>query len=130
MLYLLFRAFAFAGTYTYPISFVIPPTAPPTLHCDGGSVTYRLKATVHRPGPFTAKLTSSREVLLVACPGEDDTEESENIIVQRQWESQLHYLLVISGKAFPIGSTIPVHFTFVPMAKVKIYRISVLLEGL
>lgn len=118
-----------SGTYTYPISFAIPANTPPTLHCDYGSVTYRLKATVHRPGTFTSKLTTSREVTLIACPGEDDLDESDNVVVQRQWETQMHYVIVISGRAFPIGSVIPLHLTFVPMSKIKIYRISAVLEG-
>ena len=117
------------GIYTYPISMVIPPNAPPSLQCDFGAVAYRLKATVHRPGTFTHRMTASRPVTLIASPGEDDVEESDNIVVQREWDSQMHYQIIISGRTFPIGSTIPIHITFMPIAKVKIYRISAVLEG-
>ncbi|KAH8115350.1 hypothetical protein DFH11DRAFT_1588801 [Phellopilus nigrolimitatus] len=116
------------GTYTYPISFAIPADSPPSLVCEFGSVSYRLKATVHRPGTFTHRLTATRDVTLIASPGEDDVDESDNIVVQREWDSQMHYMIVVSGKAFPIGSTIPIHVSFMPLAKIKIFRISVLLE--
>ena len=68
--------------------------------------------------------------MLIACPGEDDLDESDNIVVQREWDSQMHYLIVISGRAFPIGSTIPLQLTFMPIAKIKIFRVSVVLEGM
>ena len=74
-------------------------------------------------------MTASRPVTLIASPGEDDVEESDNIVVQREWDSQMHYQIIISGRTFPIGSTIPIHITFMPIAKVKIYRISAVLEG-
>lgn len=118
-----------SGIYTYPISFAIPGNSPPTMECDYGSVTWKLKATVHRPGAFKAKLTASREVMMIACPTEDDTEDTENIIVERHWDSQLQYLISISGRSFYIGGTVPVTFTMMPLTKIKIHRISVLIEG-
>lgn len=93
------------GVYHYPISFTIPSTTPPTIHADFGSVVYKLKAVVHRSGALTANLFEEKEVRMVACPGEDDTEESENVIVERQWEDQLRYLVALSGKSFPIGGS-------------------------
>ncbi|KAF7351103.1 Arrestin-C domain-containing protein [Mycena sanguinolenta] len=116
------------GTYTFPISFAIPPNAPPTMECPYGSVVWRLKANVHRPGAFASRMHAMRQVLVIAAPMEDDTEESETIIVERHWEQQLQYLISISGRSFPIGSTIPVSFTMMPLSKVKIHRISILLE--
>jgi len=96
------------GVYHYPISFTIPSSTPPTIHADFGSVVYKLKAVVHRSGALTANLFEEKEVRMVACPGEDDTEESENVIVERQWEDQLRYLVALSGKSFPIGGSMSV----------------------
>lgn len=117
------------GTYTYPVSFAIPPSSPPTVHCDFGAVIYRLKAVVHRPGALTSKLAATREVTLVASPAEDDTEETHSIIVERQWDDQLRYLISLSGRTFVIGSQVPFSLTMIPMEKCKIYRLSVFLEG-
>ncbi|KAJ6497646.1 hypothetical protein C8R45DRAFT_1093994 [Mycena sanguinolenta] len=116
------------GTYTFPISFAIPPNAPPTMECPYGSVVWRLKANVHRPGAFASRMHAVRQVLVIAAPMEDDTEESEAIVVERHWEQQLQYLISISGRSFPIGSVIPVSFTMMPLSKVKIHRLSILLE--
>ena len=118
------------GVYTYPISFAIPANAPPSLSVDYGSVVWRLKAVVHRPGAFKTKLTASHDITVVATPGEDDTEESESIIVERQWDSQMQYLIVISGRSFSIGGHIPITITFMPWTKMKIYRVSVIIEGM
>ncbi|KAI0343649.1 hypothetical protein BDW22DRAFT_1356137 [Trametopsis cervina] len=116
------------GVYTYPISFVVPPGSPPTLACDFGTVIWKLKAYAHRPGTFTTKLSASQEVTIVASPSEDDTEDTENIIVERAWETQMQYLIVISGRSFPIGGTIPFSITFMPLTKMKIFRLQVVLE--
>lgn len=89
--------------YNYPISFAIPPNSPPTIHGDFGAVTYRLKATVHRVGTLTPNFSEDLEVAMIATPQEDDMEETENILVERQWEDQMRYLIALSGKAFTIG---------------------------
>ena len=91
------------GTYNYPISFPIPVNAPPTLHAEFGSVVYRLKATVVRAGALTTNLVEDLEVVMIATPQEDDLEETENVIVERQWEEQMRYQIALHGKAFPIG---------------------------
>jgi len=117
------------GTYTYPISFTIPNTAPPSLQTTYGSVVWRLNATVHRPGTFEQKLNVCREVLVLSCPTEEDTEDTDNVIVERPWEDQLQYLVSISGRSFYIGGTVPVTITLMPLAKVKVYRFLVYIDG-
>ena len=117
------------GTYTFPISFSIPGNAPPTITCEYGAVSWRLKASVHRPGAFKTKMVAVREVITVACPREEDTEATESITVERHWDQQLQYLISISGRSFYVGGTVPVTFTLMPLAKVKIYRLSVHIEG-
>ncbi|KAJ6631582.1 hypothetical protein B0H10DRAFT_1772333 [Mycena sp. CBHHK59/15] len=116
------------GTYTFPISFAIPANAPPTMECPFGTVVWRLKAHVHRPGAFALRMTAVREVIVIAAPTEDDTEDTENIVVERHWEQQLQYLISIAGRSFPIGGIVPVTFTMMPMTKVKIHRLSIYLE--
>ncbi|GAA5968146.1 hypothetical protein JCM21900_001092 [Sporobolomyces salmonicolor] len=117
-----------AGTYTYPISISVPGTLPPSLTCEFGHVAYSLKATVVRAGALTSNLTATTEVTLVATPGEDDTEETESIVVERFWETQMKYHVALSGKSFPIGGQIPITIRLSPLAKVKLYRVSAQLE--
>ena len=66
---------------------------------------------------------------MVATPSEDDTEDTENIIVERYWDNQMQYLFSISGRMFNVGGSIPIQMTFLPMAKMKIHRLSIALEG-
>jgi len=121
-----------SGTYNYPVSFQLPPTLPPSVRCDFGLVYYRLKATVHRPGPFTHRLTTILPVEVVCMPV-DDVDDGDAIVVERQWDShdhpQLRYLLSIGGRHFAQGSEIPWNIQLMPLNKTKLYRISIMLEG-
>lgn len=78
-----------AGTYSYPISIPIAASLPPSIMSEFGSVSYTLKATIHRAGALTPNLTATADVILVSCPGQDDTEENESIVVERFWETQM-----------------------------------------
>nr|ODN95576.1 cyclin binding protein [Cryptococcus depauperatus CBS 7855] len=115
-------------TYNYPISFPVPVNAPPTIHAEFGSVSYRLKATVIRVGALTPNLTEDMEIIMIATPQEDDLEETENVIVERQWEEQMRYQITLGGKAFPIAGTIPISIRLMPLLKCKIHRFTIALE--
>ena len=109
------------------------------MQCQFGATTYRLKATVHRQGAFTPRITASREVVLVAAPSDDDLGDVTDTVgaghgvgshlhVERQWETQLRYLMVIGGRGAPIGGSLPIWITLMPLSALKVYRISVVLE--
>lgn len=116
------------GTYTYPICISLPSNLPPTLHADFGFNRYVLAANVVRAGPLTPNLTAQREVTLIHAPDEDALEETDSIVVERCWEDLLSYMVVFSGKSFPIGQRIPLWLKFMPLGKIKIYRIIATLE--
>lgn len=121
-----------SGTYNYPVSFQLPSTLPPSIQCDFGSVFYRLRATVHRPGPFSHRLTATIPVEVICMPTEE-VDDGDPIVVERQWDfqdhPQLRYLLSIGGRHFSLGSEIPWSIQLMPLNKTKLYRISVILEG-
>jgi len=121
-----------SGTYNYPVSFQLPSTLPPSLQCAFGSVHYCLKATVHRPGPFSHRLTTTIPVEVVCMPTEE-VDDGDPIVVERQWDfhdrPQLRYLLSIGGRHFALGSEIPWNIQLMPLNKTKLYRISIILEG-
>jgi hypothetical protein len=81
-----------------------------------------------RVGALTPNLTEDLEVTMVAGPQEDDMEETDNVIVERQWEDQMRYQIALSGKAFPIGSIIPMSVRLMPLTKCKVHRLTVALE--
>lgn len=117
------------GTYTYPISFAIPHDLPPSLSCDFGNVSYKLKATVHRAGTFAPKITASTPVHLISCLPPEATDDLDNLVVERQWEDQLGYVVHIEGTAFPVGGVIPVNLTLAPLDKISIHRVTIELDG-
>jgi arrestin-related trafficking adapter 3/6 len=52
---------------------------------------------------------------------------SSILLTNSDREDQLHYEILISGKAFPLNGTIPIAFKFTPLAKVRLHRIKVFL---
>lgn len=71
-----------------------------------------------------------RTINVVATPSEDATEDVESVTINKPWEDQMVYYLSIVGRAFPIGSKIPIQLTFMPLAKIKIHKVSVVIDGM
>ncbi|KAG8215107.1 hypothetical protein J3R82DRAFT_8558 [Butyriboletus roseoflavus] len=95
------------GTYSYPISFLLPPNLPPTLFVPHGSISYNIKAVAHRPGAFTSKLSCQVPLIVVAAPttgaGEGGGDPGP-LFVQKQWEGKLAYSFGLSSRLFVLGS--------------------------
>jgi len=114
------------GDYIYNFELPIDSRLPETIDVDLGSVKYELEATIERSGAFRANLAGTKEVTLIRAPSEGSLEQVEPIAISRNWEDQLHYDIVISGKSFPLGSQVPIAFKLTPLAKVQCHRIKVL----
>ena len=119
-----FRTFT-PGDYTYNFELPIDSRLPETINVDLGTVKYELEATVERAGAFRANLVGTKEVTLIRAPSEGSLETVEPIAISRNWEDQLHYDIVISGKSFPLGAQVPIAFKLTPLAKVQCHRIKV-----
>lgn len=113
------------GVYIYNFELPIDSRLPESISVDLGSVKYELEATVERAGAFRANLVGSKEVTLIRAPSEGSLEQVEPIAISRNWEDQLHYDIVISGKSFPLGAQVPIAFKLTPLAKVQCHRIKV-----
>lgn len=113
------------GEYYYNFELPIPQSLPETINCNFGSVRYSLEAVVERSGTFKTKVHGSKEVVIIRAPSDNNLEISEPIAISKSWEDQLYYEIVISGKAFPIGTHIPIAFKLTPLAKVELHRIRV-----
>lgn len=113
------------GEYYYNFELPIPQSLPETLECNFGSVKYCLDASVEKPGAFRTKVSGSKHVSIIRAPSDNNLEISEPIAIAKSWEDQLYYEIVISGKAFPIGTRIPIAFKLTPLAKVELHRIRV-----
>ncbi|KAL8709996.1 MAG: hypothetical protein Q9220_005267 [cf. Caloplaca sp. 1 TL-2023] len=115
------------GDYIYNFELPIDSRLPETIDVELGKVRYELEATIERAGAFRANLIGSKEVLLIRAPAEGSLEQVEPIAISRNWEDQLHYDIVISGKSFPLGAQVPIAFKLTPLAKVQCHRIKVFL---
>lgn len=120
-----YRTF-FPGDYVYNFELPLDSRLPETIDVDLGSVKYELEAVVERAGAFRANLVGTKEVQLIRAPAEGSLEQVEPIAISRNWEDQLHYDIVISGKSFPLGAKVPIAFKLTPLAKVQCHRIKVL----
>lgn len=114
------------GDYIYNFELPLDSRLPETIDVELGSVKYELEATVERAGAFKANLTGIKEVTLIRAPAEGSLEQVEPIAISRNWEDQLHYDIVISGKSFPLGTQVPIAFKLTPLAKVQCHRIKVM----
>jgi hypothetical protein len=113
------------GDYIYNFEHPIDSRYPETINVELGHVKYELEAIVERAGAFRANLVGTKEVTLIRAPAENSLETVEPIAISRDWENQLHYDIVISGKSFPLGSQVPIAFKLTPLAKVQCHRIKV-----
>ncbi|RYO89643.1 hypothetical protein DL763_005593 [Monosporascus cannonballus] len=115
----------YPGTYEYTFELPIDHHQLETTKLQFGSVKWELETIVERAGAFKPNLHGSKEVLLVRVPDQLSLEMTEPISISRQWEDQLHYDIMISGKSFPIGSKIPIAFKLTPLAKVQVHKLKV-----
>lgn len=113
------------GTYEYTFELPIDHNQLETTKLQYGSVRWDLETTVERAGAFKPNLHGSKEVSIVRLPDQMSLETVEPISISRNWEDQLHYDIVISGKSFPIGGRIPIAFKLTPLAKVQIHKLKV-----
>lgn len=113
------------GDYVYNFELPLDSHLPETLSVELGSVKYELEATVERSGAFRGNLVGTKEISLIRTPAEGSLEQVEPIAIARNWDDQLHYDIVISGKSFPLGGQIPIAFKLTPLAKVQCHRIKV-----
>lgn len=113
------------GEYVYNFELPLDSHLPETIDVDLGSVKYELEAVVERAGAFKTNLMGTKEVVVIRTPAEGSLEQVEPIAISRNWEDQLHYDIVISGKSFPLGAQVPIAFKLTPLAKVQCHRIKV-----
>lgn len=98
------------GTYTYPIVFPLPPHLPPTYKLPWASLSYTLRAVVHRPGAFTSKMTCTKPFVVIAAPAVSTSEGGGNsgdpgpVSVERVWEGRLGYAIELSGRLLISGA--------------------------
>lgn len=114
------------GDYIYNFEHPIPVLTPETTSMTFGKVSYSLEATIVRIGTFKANLFAKLPVEVVRIPSHSSVEENEPIVIEKDWEDQLRYEIVIGSKAVVLDSYVPLAFRFIPLyGKVALHRIRV-----
>lgn len=113
------------GEYVYVFELPVDSRFPETVRSEMATIKYELEAMVERSGAFRPNLLGTREVRFVRTPSDGSLEHVEPIAITRTWDDQLHYEVIISGKAFPLGAKVPIAFKLTPLAKVSCHRIRV-----
>lgn len=114
------------GDYIYNFEHPLQASVPETCLVTFGSVNYHLEVNIARLGAFKSNITAKYPIEVVRTPSFLDTEENEPIIINRQWEDQLKYDIVIGAKSVVLNSYLPLAIRFVPLfGKVKVHRIRV-----
>jgi hypothetical protein len=115
----------YPGIYEYSFELPIDNNSPETTKLPLASVTWQLEVIVERSGTFKANLQGFKEIPVIRSPSEDSLELVEPISISRNWDDQLHYEIMISGKSFPLGSKIPIAFKLTPLSKVQVHKLKV-----
>lgn len=119
------HAFFHPGTYEYPIEIEVDHTCAETMKLPLGFVRWEIEVLVERAGTFKQNLQGTREITIIRAPEQNSLEQTEPISINKTWDDQLHYEVIVSGKTFSIGSTIPMAFKLTPLAKIRVHRIRV-----
>ncbi|KAI1827440.1 hypothetical protein F4861DRAFT_536003 [Xylaria intraflava] len=115
----------YPGQYEYSFELPIDHHQLETTRLQFASVKWELEAVVERTGKFKPNLHGTKEVRIVRVPDQLSLEMTEPIFISKQWEDQLHYDIMISGKSFPLGTHIPIAFKLTPLAKVQVHKLKV-----
>lgn len=114
------------GDYIYNFEHPIPALSPETAQMSFGKVSYHLESTIVRIGAFKPNLVARLPVQVVRIPSDNSVEENEPIVIERDWEDQLRYEIVVGSKSVVLDSYVPLVFRFIPLyGKVALHRIRV-----
>lgn len=113
------------GDYIYTFEQIIPQTFPESIKADFGFVEYFLLATIERYGAFKSNLNARLPVTIVRTQSDTSVEESEPILISRDWENQLFYDIIISSKDIILDAFLPINFSFSPLDKITLHRIRI-----
>lgn len=117
------------GDYVYNFEHPLQALTPELISVNFGRVWYSLEATVERVGTFKLNLVARLPVEVVRIPSDSSVEQNEPIVIEREWEDQLRYEIVVGSKLVVLDTYVPLNFKFVPLfGKVALHRIRVFIS--
>ncbi|SCV02633.1 LAME_0H03576g1_1 [Lachancea meyersii CBS 8951] len=115
------------GEYVYGFEQAIPLSCPESVTASFGSVEYTLMATIERAGAFKSNIHARMPLEVIRAPSDSSVEETEPIVISRDWEDQLHYDIVIASKDIVLDAFLPIAFKITPLDKVTLHRVRIYL---
>ncbi|QEO23451.1 hypothetical_protein [Candidozyma auris] len=114
------------GDYVYNFEHPLPASSPESVDANFGRVFYALEANIIRTGAFKTNLVARLPVSVVRIPSDNSVEENEPIFIERDWEDQLRYEILVGSKSIVLDTYVPISFKFIPLyGKVALHRIRV-----
>lgn len=114
------------GDYVYNFEHPLPALSPESVDANFGRVFYALEANIIRTGAFKTNLVARLPVSVVRIPSDNSVEENEPIFIERDWEDQLRYEILVGSKSIVLDTYVPISFKFIPLyGKVALHRIRV-----
>ncbi|KAL7665044.1 Arrestin C-terminal-like domain-containing protein [[Candida] zeylanoides] len=105
------------GNYNMPFSVQLPVNISETvegLRC--GHVLYRLECTVER-GRFERAFHRSKHIRIVRTLHPQNLNLTESIDINNTWPKKVQYAVSVPRKGVAVGSSVPISFIIVPIAK-------------
>ncbi|SGZ41412.1 uncharacterized protein HGUI_03613 [Hanseniaspora guilliermondii] len=113
------------GYYVYSFEYLIPLIFPETVRTNAASIIYKLNFFVERVGAFKSNIEASRELNLIRIPNIDSVEESEPIVVSKEWDNSFKYEILVSSKDVILNAFLPIKINLTPIDKCAVHRIRV-----
>lgn len=113
------------GYYVYSFEYLIPLIFPETVRTNAASIIYKLNFFAERVGAFKSNIEASRELNLIRIPNIDSVEESEPIVVSKDWDNSFKYEILVSSKDVILNAFLPIKVNLTPIDKCAVHRIRV-----
>ncbi|QEU62521.1 Aly1/Aly2 [Kluyveromyces lactis] len=115
------------GDYIFSFEHAIPLSYPETITATFGQVEYFLLVNIERQGAFKSDVNAKLPITIVRTPSDNSVEETEPIAISRDWNTHLHYDIMIVSKDIVLDAFLPIAFRITPMDKVALHRIRIFL---
>ncbi|KAL6938107.1 hypothetical protein ACO0RG_004646 [Hanseniaspora osmophila] len=105
------------GNYEFPFSLVLPGNTTESVEgMPHACCVYKLQAVIER-GRYLSDLQVKKHIRIIRTHAADSLDLSETVAVDNCWPKKVEYTISTPAKAVIIGSSIPIHMAFVPLAK-------------
>ncbi|EER32021.1 conserved hypothetical protein [Candida tropicalis MYA-3404] len=105
------------GNYSLPFKVFLPTNVPETVEgLPLGTILYKLQCNIER-GRFEKSASLNKHIRIVRTLHPHNLNLCDSIDVDNTWVGKVQYNLCMARKGVPIGSSIPIDVTLVPIVK-------------